>query len=281
MQLQSFWSPRSLAATACVAVWTACALGQEADSSAERAERLAEMKRQAAEYTLTLADRRGTPLALHDEPLLRFDNAVSGVPDGIVAMWKEGNRPAVFAQIFQTKDGLWIHECQSIASAGLTMQRDGRTLWQPDRPAADFRVLGDAPAAGAMPGRRLSQLREIARQFSATDEFKIRASDAETTTHNLRLLPTPVYRYDDPSQGVVDAAVFAFVHGTDPEVFLCLEYRDAKAGQPGCYYALAPMTCWEVTVKRNDVVVWNVPERLGKSKPNDPYHVWVYRRPAP
>src|SRR5579871_6366450 len=77
---------------------------------AEQAARLELMKRQAAEYEVTLGNPQATRLTLHPEPLLRFSNPVGGVPDGIAVMWKEGERPAIVAQIFLVKDGLWIHE---------------------------------------------------------------------------------------------------------------------------------------------------------------------------
>src|SRR3954449_11128063 len=56
----------------------------------ERKERLELMKRQAAEYEVTLNAAKTAKLVLHAEPLLRFSNPVGGVPDGIVVMWKEG-----------------------------------------------------------------------------------------------------------------------------------------------------------------------------------------------
>ena len=71
--------------------------------------------------------QRDETLTLHDEPILRFSNPVSGVPDGIVVMWKDGQRPAVFAQVFQTKEGLWVHECQSLASRPAQMQAGGQS----------------------------------------------------------------------------------------------------------------------------------------------------------
>jgi hypothetical protein len=37
------------------------------------------------------------------------------------------------------------------------------------------------------------------------------------------------------------------------------------------------MTCWQVNVARKGVEIWTVPERLGKSKAADPYHVWTHR----
>ncbi len=249
----------------------------DADDLTARAERLATMKAQAAAYTLAF-DKSSTKLALHEEPVLRFSNPVSGVPDGIVAMWKHGQRPAVFAQVFQTKDGLWVHEAQSLAAGSFTMQSGGTTFWQPRKPYEAFRRLADAPAAAIGAARRLVQMKEIAAQFAAADDFKISPSDAETTRHELRLLNTPIYRYADSAAGVEDGSVFAFVHGTDPEVFLVLESRAAGPNtEGGWHYTLAPMTCWAVTVNHNGKEVWNLPERFSKSKPTDPYHVWLHK----
>jgi hypothetical protein len=265
----------SIALLAMVAA--ARALGQEAETKddKERQERLALMKQQAAEYTLTL-DVTSRKLMLHDEPVLRFSNPVGGVPDGIVVMWKDGQRPAVFAQVFQIKDGRWLHECQSLAQGTFKMQSGQRVFWQPGEPAEAFRPLEDAPAPAATAGRRLVQMKSIAAQFTAADDFKISSTDQETTRHELRLLPTPVYRYEDKAAGIADGAVFAFVHGTDPEVFLVLECIAAKDGKSQWQYTLAPMTCWSVSAQHNEKNVWSVPERLNKSTPATLYHIWFH-----
>jgi hypothetical protein len=249
---------------------------QPGKDDAERKERLELMKQQAAEYSVTLNADTPSKLALHEEPILRFSNPVGGVPDGIVVMWKDGARPAIFAQVFQIKSGEWLHECQSIAVAGLTMQLGDTTRWQPKAGASEFRPLADAPAAAETPGRRLIQLKALAARFAASDDFKISSTDKETTRHELRLLPTPVYRYDDNLADIRDGAAFAFVHGTDPEVFLILENRPASAGKDTWHYALAPMTCWGVEARLDGKEVWRVPERLGNSTPTDSYHVWKF-----
>jgi hypothetical protein len=245
-----------------------------AEDDADRQARLQEMKRQAAEYKLMLETDKPTELKLHDEPLLRFDNPVGGVTDGIVVMWKDGQRPAVLAQVFQTGDGLKIHEVQSLARAGLRMESSEGLKWKPAKAADDFRPLSKEPA-GDSPAKRLVQMKKLAGEFTTSDDFKVRATDKETTRHELRMLPTPVYRYSDAAAEIEDAAVFAFVHGTDPELFLVLEYRGKGTGWQ---YALVPMTCWAVEARRGDKIVWNVEERLGKSTPSDPYHVWIHRR---
>lgn len=262
-----------------LALLSTAAFSAEPDESdaKQRAERLDVMKRQAADYVLTLDGKKPSALLLHEEPVLRFNNPVGGVPDGIVVMWKDGQRPAVFAQVFQTKEGLWIHEVQSLAGAGLKMQSGEKTMWAPRQGGEPFRRLGESPPAAATAAKRLAQMKSLAAEFSAADDFKISSKDQETTRHELRLLPTPVYRYQNPEMGVIDGAVFAFVHGTDPEVFLVLEYRETKNDKTGWHYTLAPMTCWAVSVKHNQSPAWSVPERQGKSKPDDLYHVWVHR----
>jgi hypothetical protein len=269
---------RWLLAVALVGACTAIAIPQDdaKEDAQVRADRLKNMKQQAAAYQLVLVSGK-TELALHDDAVLRFSNPVSGVPDGIVVMWKDGQRPAVFAQVFQTKDGLWVHECQSIAAAGLTMKKGDTLFWEPKEAAEGFRPLDDADAPAASPARRLGQMKTIAETFTAADDFKIDTRDVEPTRHTLRLLTTPIYRYADESEGIRDGAVFAFVHGTDPEVFLVLESRTDKDGKLSWQYNLAPMTCWAVTVERDGKEIWSLPERLNKSKPTDGYHVWLHR----
>ena len=83
--------------------------------------------------------------------------------------------------------------------------------------------LPSAPQPGASPGRRLIQMRSLARDFTA------HSIDYQEERWDLRLLPQPLYRYEKPEGEVVDGALFAFVTsaGTDPEVVLALEARRA------------------------------------------------------
>jgi hypothetical protein len=252
--------------------------GDEATSkdNAAQKERLELMKRQAAEYEVTLDSTPPAKLVLHGEPLLRFSNPVGGVTDGIAVMWKEGERPAIFAQVFQVKDGLWIHECQSLASAGLSMRLGKATPWKPEQAALEFRKLPDPPRAAEGAVQRLVQMKEQAARFSADDDFRMNVNDRETSRYRLRLLPKPVYRYQDADRGIQDGAVFAFVHGTDPELFLILEIRK-DGDKTSWFYSLAPMTCWAVKAQLGGTEVWSVPERLGKTTARDTYHVWIHR----
>lgn len=237
--------------------------------------RLEFMVESAGQYRVTASDDDSKLLELHPEPLLRFNNTVSGVPDGILVLWKLRERPAAFAQVFQVKEGIWIHEGQSIAPFPLRFSLNGDVKWAPREAAPAMKSLDDESAPAETPSARLRQMRRLAERFAGTDDFKISPTDAEAERNELRMLPTPVYRYAEPDEGIIDGAVFAFVHGTDPEMLLILEARDGD--QPDWRYTLAAMTCWAVQGQLDGEEVWTSPERFGTSTVNGPYHVWGYQ----
>ncbi|HEX5447217.1 MAG TPA: hypothetical protein VFW87_25605 [Pirellulales bacterium] len=73
----------------------------------------------------------------------------------------------------------------------------------------------------------------------------------------LRLLTTPLYRYESADPAVIDGALFAFVCnvGTDPEIFLLLEAREEPGG-PRWQFALARFGSRDLFVNEGDREVW-------------------------
>lgn len=212
---------------------------------------------------------------LYAKPVLRWSNPVGGIRDGIVVMWTDAARPVILAQVFPTKDNYWIHEFQSLAAGPFSVRDGERVLWEPRKAGGEFQRLADVPPPAGSAAKRLLQMRSLAREFSAFDDFRIHHDDKEATRHELRLLSSPVYRYESRSEHVLDGAVFAFVLGTDPEVFLILEARKTADGNGAWEYLLAPMTCWALQVKHKNQTVWTMEERFGKHSPRDAYHVWL------
>jgi hypothetical protein len=211
----------------------------------EAAERLRVMQASVVGYEFRTADDR--PLSLSPRPVLRWNNPVSGVKDGIVSMWTDANgRPYVVAQVFRTRDGFWLHEFQSLAPQRFTTTRtDGQLVWKPEHAGVTTQPLADAPTPAATPAARLVQMRALARTFGASVEFKTNSQSEDTTRYELRLLPRPLHRYAAETDGLVDGALFAFVQGTNPEVFLLLEaHRDGERVR--WQYGLAPMTGYAV-----------------------------------
>jgi hypothetical protein len=69
---------------------------------------------------------------------------------------------------------------------------------------------------------------------------------------------------------VSDGALFSFVHGTDPEVFLFLELRRDKDSLEW-QYALAPMTVFAVKATYHGKAVWELPDRHPSWNPSQPF----------
>ena len=230
------------------------------DSSAER---LAYMQQTAASYSVTIKrDGKDKPISVRPDPVLRFTNPVSGVGDGGLFVWEdESQRPVAAAQVFivPNSDNTWMHEFQSLATAPMSFEIDGRPAWQPSKPGLQFARLKDADTPAASAPARLLQMRRLARRFSVSDEFE---GDNED---RLRLMSTPISRYSTPS--ILDGAVFVFSHGTDPELFVVLETRrnvdeDGK-DERAWYAALAPMTSYALHATLDGKRYWSAEFRTG------------------
>ena len=122
--------------------------------------------------------------------------------------------------------------------------------------------MPDAPKPADSAIRRMNQMSTLARgRFAATDDFR------QKGWSELRLLTKPVARYGEAETSVPDGALFAFVQGTDPEIFLLLEQGSGASG-PEWRYALAPMSCFGLKVSCSyGQEVWEVPARWPVSDP--------------
>jgi hypothetical protein len=106
-------------------------------------------------------------------------------------------------------------------------------------------------------------MRSLAERFRTSDNFWHRGWS------ELRLLPTPVTRYGGPATRPLDGALFAFVHGTDPEVFLFIE-AGGSGDELSYRYALAPMSAFALKGSYQGKAVWEVPDRMPAADPSKP-----------
>jgi len=196
------------------------------------------------------------PLDLRAEPILKWSNPEIGQIYGNVFIWTNEGRPAVVGSLFKWFDPLthMSHEFHSLSPGELTAVYDGVQTWKTSKPGVAFELIpGMADVAGTASGR-LIQMRQLARAFTA------RSIDKKGMKLELRQLTQPVYRYElgmDPG-GLVDGALFAFVQGTDPEVWLLIEARRADAkSAPKWHYAVARMNSIDLTVQFDGRPVWH------------------------
>jgi hypothetical protein len=264
--------------TGCVVGAAALLRGEEPPADAQlKTARMEHMKQAAKSYEIVVASDAAKKLVLVEEPVLRFDDQVTGVVDGTLFVWMLDDRPAATASVWIRKTGHEIHEFQSLAASPLTASSRGQAKWVPARPGIERKSAPHAPPPAATAIGRLPQMRGLARAYRATVIGW--AEDQQV----LRLLPQPVYRYGRPDGAVADGALFAYCKGTNPEVLLLVEaIKNGKELEWN--YAFARMSARGCEVRRDNKVVWSVPridDGRDQKFPTDPYFNVVQRYKGP
>lgn len=229
--------------------------GQEPASDELTREEAARAGRMAAAELGRWALRTGDGRALvpAPAPILRYSNPGVGRVYGDVFLFLDEGRPGAIVSIYK-----WFApfrgfeaEMHSLAGGGLVAAREGEEIWRPGRAGVEWNDVPDAPAPSARPAGRLAQMRTIAGDFAARlVDVRVNLDGEEQA---LRLLSRPLYR--DEARAGRDEAIFAFVLGTDPEVFLLLEAAPV-AGALRWRYALARMNRDRIRVRYRGREVW-------------------------
>jgi hypothetical protein len=254
-----------------VSALTVAAPARGQTSAEEATERLEFMKDSVRRYRPTLGGDRSAVLQLQEKPVFRLGKQYAdNVEDGAIFLWTgDHGRPEAAVQVFQVKHtgelgGRWYHEFTSLSPSTITANRQGRAWWFPRTAGVEFKPVPDAPRPAETAAQRTRQMRSLSEDFRASDNFK------EKGWSELRLLPTPILRYGASGAELLDGALFAFVLGTDPEVFLFLEARPGQEG-PEWQYALAPMTVFAVKGSYRGKAVWGRPDRQPGGDPSRPF----------
>jgi hypothetical protein len=138
---------------------------------------------------------------------------------------------------------------------GLTAEREGSVVWTPAKRGLELRPIPGAPASADSAAMRLRQLRSLAQEFSG------RQTNRRGVDSDMRLLAQPVYRYEKIKGDLIDGALFAFLQGTDPEVFLLIEARRTPEGDARVrYFGATRMHGINLRLYRGGREVWNAPE---------------------
>src|SRR5688572_11539236 len=183
----------------------------------------AQYAKTAAEYEIARGKDRKDTLALKAEPVLLWSNPVrGGETNGAVFVWTHNGRAEVVGTIFShlvsgdPNTKVTAHSFQSLSHEPLAGQRPGKPGgWSLEGAGIQPRPIpGARPPASSRAGR-LAQMRELAREFSATTTL-------EGVEQELRLLTQPLHRNEKSTDAVLDGALFTYVTGTDPELMLVI-----------------------------------------------------------
>jgi hypothetical protein len=219
---------------------------------------LAEFLADAKTYVMTIGSGRSQPLELSPQPLLHWANPARNGEDGAVYVWLKDGRPEVIGSVFEYPSrGLVIrkHAFHSLSDEPLKAEFATTLVWSPKTAGVTFQPVAGAPPPADNARRRLSQMRELARQFS------VELVDLREGKSELRLMTQPLIRYEPKAGPTQDGAIFAFAIGTDPEALLLLESH--QAGDATRWeYAFARFHFVTLTAKHDGKQVWQVePDR--------------------
>jgi len=205
---------------------------EEATAIDIAAERMEVMKVRALAVQFS-SNADGFPRQVQDEPLFRYDDPTRGYVDGTV--WRLGatGRPLAIITAELNPDYLGsgpriVYDLLSVTDRPFVGQSPD-FKWRSSQSAVEMKPLPDGPDAADSDVRRLLQLKQTVRRFSAYQ----RVEEVVDEDIQLRLVPTPIDRYvpcqdGKPKSPNADGAVFVFAAGRMPGVILFLETDGAS-----------------------------------------------------
>jgi hypothetical protein len=212
----------------------------------------------AADYRLAPQDDPESPLKLLPDAVFRHSQPVRGDDIGAVYLWVDkAGLPAALGTVFAFSYGgageRWVaHEFHSLARKPLVGKWRGAEAWSPAEPGLTWQEVPEAPAPSSSASGRLRQMRDIGRRLTA------QSTDGNDSRWELRLITQPIYQYPaNEEAGTLGGGVFLFCQGTDPELILVLDARQAGERR-AWHYAVAPFTDYALTVALDGKEVWSL-----------------------
>lgn len=202
-----------------------------AAAQAEQSSRLTYIFKQADQITITMSQAGADPVELkrQTQPALKWTNPLNeGQADGVLLLWLDEEMPIVAASFYIRKNNDMFREFASLADSPLTATRDGTIVWQPATGCFARQALPAAMQPSENQRLRLTQMKRAAERFSAKD---------------MRLMPTPLYRYSSQKYRVIDGAMFGLVRATDPDVLVVIEAVEQEDDTKAWRYAIGRMHC--------------------------------------
>ncbi len=231
--------------------------------------------KEASEYSLAVEAAPKQKLELKKEPIFEWTNpSRSTLQQGVIFLWLRDGRPAAIGCIFSQKDPELpgrrvIHELHALDRDKLRVSRSNAlNEWKPQSGLERKEIL-DAGTPATTPGARLVQMRRLAQEFTGYE------TDSEGKRWDLRLVPSPLYRYPAAQSGVVDGALFTFLsnEGTDPEVWLVIEARK-EGNKTRWEYACCRFSNRDLYVQHKKKEVWSSVRSANDTVLHDPQHLY-------
>ena len=205
-------------------------------------------------------------LTIKAQPLLRYNDSARNVADS--AVWRVGTtgRPTaiVTSEVYGPSNDSYrlSHEYLAVDNPQLTIKCGGFVWTPPPATTLTFLKFESEERPAENPKLRLTQIKRLAKKFTTGEQLG-------SSKIELRVLPTPIDRYEPSDKPHSDGAIFAAVWGVNPEALLFIE-TDGETWT----YAWARMGAAMVWASLDDKEVWNAPPIASLAdlgKPTAPY----------
>ena len=175
---------------------------------------------------------------------------------GTTWIWHDKGRPMFIGEIYGRADsvGTWTLLVCNLSPEPLRFS-DARTRMTMTKSYYAPKEIVNSPAVAQSESDRSFQMKRLAERFDAHQFWEDR--------FELRLLPKPIYRYKDADAGIADGAVFAMVHGTNPEVLLLIEAHSNDAGASVWKVGFGSLAGAPCVVRLDEKEYWTCPRYVG------------------
>lgn len=219
-------------------------------------------------------------LTVSSKPLLRYSDPTRGgtsrsdsflLDAGVWRLGTEGRPTAlVTVEIYQTPDKVQLlsFEFFALSEAKFSLKHKTKDVsWEPAVSGLKLKDLPDAPKPAATATARLTQMRQLARRFTAKELINKESVEC-------RLIAQPIDRYQSEAEKIVDGAIFVLANGTNPEIGIVLESNEQR-----WQYGILRLTSAETSVALDEREVTKYENYPPFSRNNGPYHYAFYKIP--
>ncbi len=231
---------------------------KESDEAKRSREELRLALEQVAPIRLANAET-GVEIERIDHPVFRHSAPLWGGHHGTVWVWGKCGRPVAVLEMFQVlEQRVWYHQFHATADLPIKMRMSNGETWTPKESNVRFQPLAGTPSPAETPSARMRQMKGIVQKITAHQLWSWKGGDG--ARHELRLLTTPVHRYDDRDQQLIDGALFIIAQGTNPEATLFLEaVARVDEPKPIWQFGIGRTSNAEIFVSYDDQVIHHDP----------------------
>ncbi|MDB5350358.1 MAG: hypothetical protein JWN86_1605 [Planctomycetota bacterium] len=264
-------------------------VAQEPDPKDDRAARLEEMTRLIKDLKISDTSRPSADDAVvSPQPLHRWNDPTRDFSDGTLWAFGSVGRPVALGtmELYGTPKGVenWSIELIAVAPGPILGSASGTYLplgaayrpglggplrWTPKGNGVEMSAVPGGAGPGISESERLRQMKTIASRITAKE---IGPTNGDDQQFELRLLPRPIHRYDEPKKGLLDGAIFVYAYGTNPELLAFVEARSGTDKKAFWSVGFARISRAKLAAQLDGKDVWNCPYTADAAA-EEPYHI--------